>query len=84
MARRPPRRSNIGSSNVLDVLDAPAGPGGEAQQQAEIKERVMGSVRAHFRPEFINRVDDFIVFDPLVGLRPPGAPLLYSFGFWGH
>jgi hypothetical protein len=28
--------------------------------------QVMEHVRSHFRPEFINRVDDFITFDPLV------------------
>lgn len=26
---------------------------------------VMMSVRSHFRPEFINRIDEFIMFDPL-------------------
>ena len=25
----------------------------------------MGAVRAHFRPEFVNRIDEFVVFDPL-------------------
>ena len=47
--------SNIGSSYVLDEQ-----AGGEAA-----KERVMGAVRAHFRPEFVNRIDEFIVFHPL-------------------
>jgi hypothetical protein len=27
--------------------------------------QVMGAVRAHFRPEFVNRIDEFVVFDPL-------------------
>lgn len=31
----------------------------------DIKEKVMSHVRSHFRPEFINRLDEFIVFDPL-------------------
>ena len=30
-----------------------------------VQERVMAAVRGHFRPEFINRVDDIIVFDRL-------------------
>jgi ATP-dependent Clp protease ATP-binding subunit ClpB len=32
---------------------------------ADVKQRVMEAVRGHFRPEFVNRVDDFIVFHPL-------------------
>ena len=31
----------------------------------DIKEKVMSHVRSHFRPEFINRLDEFIVFEPL-------------------
>ena len=31
----------------------------------EAKERVMASLREHFRPEFLNRVDDIVVFHPL-------------------
>jgi ATP-dependent Clp protease ATP-binding subunit ClpB len=34
----------------------------EPEQQ---KDKVLDAVRAHFRPEFINRVDDIIVFHPL-------------------
>ena len=30
-----------------------------------MKEAVMGVVGTHFRPEFINRVDDMVVFHPL-------------------
>ena len=38
--------------------------GREAAREAA-HARVMSAVRAQFRPEFINRVDEFIVFDPL-------------------
>ena len=31
----------------------------------DLKEKVMNHVRSHFRPEFINRLDEFIVFEPL-------------------
>ena len=31
----------------------------------EIKTAVMGSLRSHFRPEFLNRIDDIVVFRPL-------------------
>ena len=46
--------SNIGSSHVLEEDDAQAA-----------KDRVMAAVRSHFRPEFVNRIDEFIVFHPL-------------------
>lgn len=32
---------------------------------ASSKEQVMEAVRGHFRPEFVNRVDDFVLFEPL-------------------
>lgn len=47
--------SNLGSANVLEAY-------GDKQQARDL---VMMSVRSHFRPEFINRVDEFIMFDPL-------------------
>ncbi len=48
--------SNLGSEALAnDMLFAP--------QEAE--RRVMEAVRAHFRPEFLNRVDEILVFRPL-------------------
>ena len=47
--------SNLGSQRVHDHQ-------GDYQ---EMKELVMESVTAHFRPEFINRVDDIVVFHAL-------------------
>jgi ATP-dependent Clp protease ATP-binding subunit ClpB len=35
------------------------------KQYARMKSEVMERVQAHFRPEFINRIDDIIVFHPL-------------------
>jgi len=49
--------SNVGSSYILEQFDA--GPW-EAIEQAVLKE-----LQRHFRPEFLNRVDDVIVFRPL-------------------
>ncbi|MCR9261339.1 MAG: ATP-dependent chaperone ClpB [Pseudomonadaceae bacterium] len=49
--------SNLGSE-VIQTLT-------QDGQQARIKDAVMGVVAQHFRPEFINRVDDLIVFEPL-------------------
>lgn len=48
--------SNIGSQYVLDSNES---------SKDTRRERVMEAVRGHFRPEFINRVDEWIVFDPL-------------------
>jgi ATP-dependent Clp protease ATP-binding subunit ClpB len=51
--------SNIGSLHLLDgVTDT-----GEIAEQA--REQVMGELRTHFRPEFLNRVDDIVLFKPL-------------------
>ena len=47
--------SNIGASYILDP-DADAGAA---------RERVLAAVRGNFRPEFVNRLDEFIVFEPL-------------------
>ncbi len=49
--------SNLGSERIQEF----AGEG----QYTEIKAAVMGVVGQHFRPEFINRVDDIVVFHPL-------------------
>jgi ATP-dependent Clp protease ATP-binding subunit ClpB len=37
----------------------------EANRQAEARRKVMEALQAHFKPEFLNRVDDIIVFGPL-------------------
>lgn len=50
--------SNIGSEHILDVA-------GDDQKYEEMQRRVMGALRSHFRPEFLNRVDDIILFHPL-------------------
>jgi ATP-dependent Clp protease ATP-binding subunit ClpB len=51
--------SNIGSLYLLDGLN----DRGEIAEEA--RERVMGELRGHFRPEFLNRVDDIVMFKPL-------------------
>lgn len=47
--------SNLGSAQIQELVGDK-----EAQQAA-----VMDAVNAHFRPEFINRIDEVVVFDPL-------------------
>ena len=51
--------SNIGASYLLDGIDEKGNISEEAQQQ------VMNDLRAHFRPEFLNRLDETILFKPL-------------------
>ncbi len=51
--------SNIGSTNLLEgVRD-----NGEITDEA--RKAVMGELRGHFRPEFLNRIDDVVLFKPL-------------------
>jgi ATP-dependent Clp protease ATP-binding subunit ClpB len=47
--------SNLGSSQIQELVGDP-----DAQRAA-----VMDAVSNHFRPEFINRIDEVVVFDPL-------------------
>ncbi|MER5649742.1 ATP-dependent chaperone ClpB [Streptosporangium sp. NPDC002524] len=51
--------SNLGSVYLLDGVT----PDGEIEPEAQ--QRVMAELRSHFRPEFLNRVDDVVVFKPL-------------------
>lgn len=51
--------SNIGAQYLLEGIDADGNIGQSAQ------ELVMGELRAHFRPEFLNRLDETILFKPL-------------------
>ena len=49
--------SNLGSQRIQELAGA--------ENYARMKEEVMEIVGQHFRPEFINRVDDVVVFHPL-------------------
>ena len=52
--------SNLGSHQIQE-LSADDSP----EAYTQMKAAVMGVVQAHFRPEFINRLDDIVVFHPL-------------------
>jgi ATP-dependent Clp protease ATP-binding subunit ClpB len=52
--------SNIGSQLIVD-----AGAQADDAAWAQVEQRVRNELRNHFRPEFLNRVDDIIVFRPL-------------------
>jgi ATP-dependent Clp protease ATP-binding subunit ClpB len=47
--------SNLGSTHILDLTLPPD----------ELRERVMVDVRSHFRPEFLNRIDETVIFERL-------------------
>ncbi|MCI8719016.1 MAG: ATP-dependent chaperone ClpB [Lachnospiraceae bacterium] len=51
--------SNIGSSYLLEGIDEQGDIGEESERL------VMTELRAHFRPEFLNRLDEIIMFKPL-------------------
>ena len=51
--------SNIGSPYLLEGIDE----NGEIKPEAQ--EQVMNDLRGHFRPEFLNRLDEIILFKPL-------------------
>jgi ATP-dependent Clp protease ATP-binding subunit ClpB len=51
--------SNIGSHYLLDgVTD-------DGEVKPDARESVLGEMRRHFRPEFLNRIDDIVLFKPL-------------------
>ena len=57
--------SNLGSHQIQDMFDNSGDGGDSAEAYTQMKAAVMGVVQAHFRPEFINRLDDIVVFHPL-------------------
>jgi len=52
--------SNIGSQRILNYQGLPGGP-----EYERMKEAVLEELRLHFRPEFLNRVDEIVVFHAL-------------------
>ncbi len=50
--------SNIGSQHILDVVE-------DDSQYEEMRSRVLEALRANFRPEFLNRLDEMIIFHGL-------------------
>ena len=51
--------SNIGASYLLEGIDS------NGQISSEAERLVMNDLRSHFRPEFLNRLDETILFKPL-------------------
>jgi ATP-dependent Clp protease ATP-binding subunit ClpB len=52
--------SNLGSQMIQELAGDDS-----AESYTQMKAAVMGVVQGHFRPEFINRLDDIVVFHPL-------------------
>jgi len=52
--------SNLGSQYLLEGITL------EGELRPGVREEVMGALRAHFRPEFLNRVDEVVLFKPLL------------------
>ncbi len=50
--------SNIGSQEILEL-------GGTPDSETEMRQRVMEQMRRKFRPEFLNRLDEYIIFSGL-------------------
>ena len=51
--------SNIGSPLLTEGLDA------SGRLREDTRKKVLGELRQHFKPEFLNRVDDTVLFKPL-------------------
>jgi len=64
-----PKNKAMDATNALSALLGSEEPNeyvkAEEERKVDQREKVMEAVKKHFRPEFINRMDDFIVFDPL-------------------
>jgi ATP-dependent Clp protease ATP-binding subunit ClpB len=50
--------SNVGSGDILELSS-------DDRNHPELESRVMGALRKQFRPEFLNRIDETIIFHPL-------------------
>lgn len=51
--------SNIGSAELIENMQD------DGKIAAEVEEHVLGELKGYFRPEFLNRIDDIILFSPL-------------------
>ncbi|CAM9142065.1 unnamed protein product [Choristocarpus tenellus] len=50
--------SNVGSQSILDVA-------GDPSKREEMRSRVLSAMREEFKPEFLNRLDEFVIFDTI-------------------
>ena len=52
--------SNIGSQDILDLKGS-----GDVGEQEMMKQRVTNAMKEYFRPEFLNRIDEYVIFNSL-------------------
>ena len=57
--------SNLGAHLIQDEMRRRGTPEADADGGARLKDRLMDVLRGHFRPEFLNRIDEIIVFQSL-------------------
>ena len=57
--------SNIGSPIIQEFFASRKGGAGAAAEHARVEELVRQELKQHFRPEFLNRIDDIIIFHSL-------------------
>ncbi|NUN98413.1 MAG: ATP-dependent Clp protease ATP-binding subunit, partial [Candidatus Omnitrophica bacterium] len=57
--------SNIGTQEIVKKTGLGFAAHAQSMDMASIKDRLMGELRRTFRPEFLNRVDDVVIFHPL-------------------
>jgi ATP-dependent Clp protease ATP-binding subunit ClpB len=55
----------FGEGDGAQAADAPRSPEPYGFVDPAVKEHILEMVRAHFRPEFLNRIDEIIIFNPL-------------------
>ena len=75
--------SNIGARLITDkTVSFGFTAEGERQEDADVREKVLGELRQAFKPEFLNRVDDIIVFSKLIDIleiSSSNLPKTFSF-----
>ncbi len=57
--------SNIGSQFIEKMESIGFSSGAAGSQYTQVKDKVMDSLKNHFRPEFLNRIDEIVMFDVL-------------------
>ncbi|MCR4331004.1 MAG: AAA family ATPase [Patescibacteria group bacterium] len=57
--------SNVGAEHIDKMQTVGFGSGDAKDDYTEAKEKVMSSLKEHFRPEFLNRLDEIVMFDIL-------------------
>lgn len=57
--------SNVGASKITDPKNALGFIGSDADENSNIEQLVMADLKATFKPEFLNRIDEIIVFKQL-------------------